>query len=277
LRVGDARGEQRQRHTRCHDKSGTDDAHVHVWVWVKCHTLEPANAARVEQGHFPTSRFMETSLFRSPLRVFSLLFVLAACSPSETPVPDVAQTKSNSPNDNRVSDSMAQTPPDLSARDTAPLRVEVDLAARQLRVLEGANDTVVSHPVAVGSEEWPTRTGSWTIGQVVLNPEWIPPDESWAEEREGRQPGDPSNPLGKAQLVYDLPRSIHGTNAPASIGKAVSHGSIRVANDVALSLAQLLIERTGAGDAPALLASAKRDSSQKIVLDLPRLVPIRVY
>ncbi len=216
---------------------------------------------------------MSRSLFRSCV----LLLGLAACSTADRADPENPQSTSNSPNDNRVSDSNFNRARDTSARDTAPLRVEVDLVARQLRVLEGANDTVATHPVAVGSEEWPTRTGSWTIGQVVLNPEWIPPDEEWAEEAEGRQPGDPANPLGRAQLVYDLPRSIHGTNNPESIGKAVSHGSIRVSNTVALELARLLIDRTGAGDASSLMASAKRDSSEKILVDLPRLVPIRVY
>ena len=28
---------------------------------------------------------------------------------------------------------------------------------------------IASHPVAVGSAEWPTPTGEWTIGQVIFN------------------------------------------------------------------------------------------------------------
>lgn len=209
---------------------------------------------------------------RTLMRSCALLLGLAACSTPDRSDPGPAQSTSNAPRDNRVSDSIV-----TSGRDTAPLRVEVDVAARQVRVLAGANDTLAAHPVAVGSEEWPTRTGTWTIGQVVLNPEWIPPDETWADEAESRQPGDPKNPLGRAQLVYDLPRSIHGTNNPASIGKAVSHGSIRVTNEVAIALARLLIERTGAGDAASLLAAAQRDSSVKNVLNLPMVVPIRVF
>ncbi len=161
-------------------------------------------------------------------------------------------------------------------RDTASLAVEVDVTRRTLRVLGAGGDTVAVHPVAVGSPEWPTRPGTWSVDQVVLNPAWIPPDETWAEEREPREPGDPRNPLGRAQLVYDLPRSIHGTDDPSSIGKAVSHGSIRVTNDVAWSLAELLLRETGVGDADSLLAAARRDSTTKIVVDLPRVVPIRV-
>jgi lipoprotein-anchoring transpeptidase ErfK/SrfK len=162
-------------------------------------------------------------------------------------------------------------------RDTATVMVEVDVAARQLRVLGTNGDTVALHPVAVGSPEWPTRTGTWTIDQVVLNPEWIPPDESWAEEREARKPGDPKNPLGRAQLVYDMPRTVHGTNDPSSVGKAVSHGSIRVTNASAIALAELLLAQTGVDDVRGRLDRARRDSTEKQIIDLPKAVPIRVF
>ena len=50
---------------------------------------------------------------------------------------------------------------------------------------------------------------------MVLNPAWIfLTDESWAKDEKSSPPGDVENPLGDAQLVYDLPRSIHGTHAP---------------------------------------------------------------
>jgi L,D-transpeptidase ErfK/SrfK len=159
---------------------------------------------------------------------------------------------------------------------TAALRIEVDLAARQLHVVQGGN-RAASHPVAVGSERWPTQTGEWTIKQVVFNPEWVPPDESWAEEREPRKPGDPKNPLGRIQLVYDPPRSIHGTNQPTSIGKAVSHGSIRVTNEVGEQLARQIMDAAGANKDEAWINRAKTNRSEKYVVDLPRPVPIRVF
>jgi len=167
---------------------------------------------------------------------------------------------------------------DLAARDSTDIRVEVDIMARQVRVLDARNDTLAQHGIAVGSPEWPTRAGTWTIGQVVLNPEWIPPaEESWAKDEEGSQPGSADNPLGRAQLVYDLPRSIHGTNAPSSIGKAVSHGSVRATNDAVLSLAGLLMQRTGVANASEILQSAQRERTMKRIVDLPQLVPIRVF
>ncbi len=156
--------------------------------------------------------------------------------------------------------TLQPTVDDLAARDTVDLRVEVDIQARKVRVLGAHSDTLAQHAIAVGSKEWPTRTGDWRISQVVLNPEWIPPtDESWAKDEKNSLPGDPDNPLGRAQLVYDLPRSIHGTNAPATIGKAVSHGSIRATNATVLALAELLLTRTGVEQATVVVQEAQRD------------------
>src|SRR5688500_14934691 len=159
---------------------------------------------------------------------------------------------------------------------TAEMRIEVDVAARQLKVFRGGQQ-VATHAVAVGSERWPTEKGEWTIKQVVWNPDWVPPDESWAEEREPRESGDPKNPLGRAQLVYDLPRTIHGTNDPTSIGKAVSHGSIRVTNQVGIALGKQLIESAGVAKDSAFYRDAQQNRSTKQVVDLPGGVPIRVF
>lgn len=159
---------------------------------------------------------------------------------------------------------------------TSTMRVEVDVSARKLHLYD-ADTRIATHGVAVGSPQWPTKTGSWTISQVVWNPEWTPPDESWAEQREPRKPGDPKNPLGRAQLVYDPPRTIHGTNEPASIGKAVSHGSIRVTNDVAVKLARQLMEATGAGKDEAWYRTTQQNRTVKQIVDLPQRVPIRVF
>jgi lipoprotein-anchoring transpeptidase ErfK/SrfK len=222
-----------------------------------------------------------------------LLLACGACTGSDASrsaaigASDSATIAANAVRDAAAADSVARrtrlrtlqaTLDDLAARDSLDVRVEVDLAARKVRVLDAFSDTLAQHDVAIGSAEWPTRTGEWTISQVVLNPEWIPPtDEEWAEDADSSAPGDPDNPLGHAQLVYDLPRSIHGTNAPASIGKAVSHGSIRARNDAVLAMAELLMRRSGVENAAALVQEARRDRTVKRIIDLPQLVPIRVY
>lgn len=232
--------------------------------------------------------------FRPGRRVGVTLLLLVACTTSDesaagrvdslaggstyaAPAPQVTQGLHL---DTAMPSIPAPTPasPD-SARAALPVsdaRVEVDLAARRLTLYRG-EERIATHPVSVGSPEWPTKTGEWNIVQVIWNPEWIPPDESWAEQRERKAPGAKDNPLGQAQLVYDPPRTIHGTNEPSSIGKAVSHGSIRVTNAVAKQLARQLMEFTGVVRDSAWFAETQRNRSVKQVVDLPQLVPIRVF
>lgn len=164
--------------------------------------------------------------------------------------------------------SQPQTEPDL--------RLEVNIAQRELHVYRGGQ-RVATHPVAVGSQEWPTPTGEWTIGQVIWNPRWVPPrDEEWAEDAEVKEPGDPENPLGRAQLVYDIPNSIHGTNQPQSLGQAISHGSIRVSNEVAIDLARQIMEAGGAGRDEAFYRRARDNRTERQDVSIPNPVPIRV-
>lgn len=208
-------------------------------------------------------------------------FLLAGCVVSE---------KNDTPADSAAVSSTQPLPPaqpmpmpmdsgNMAMGDTSAaggMRVEVDLTARKLTFYKGADGTE-TYPVAVGSEKWPTQPGNWTIKQVVWNPEWTPPDESWAEEREPRKPGDPKNPLGRAQLVYDPPRSIHGTNQPSSIGKSVSHGSIRMRNEDITKLGRELMEMSGVGKDSAFYRGVATKRTEKVVVDLPRPVPIRVF
>ncbi len=216
---------------------------------------------------------MQRVFFRTiglTLAANSLLVV--GCAKSETDEGQLDTAAPASADGNAASRSTTGA----SAPATADMRIEVDLGARQLKVFRGGQQ-VATHAVAVGSEKWPTETGEWTIKQVVWNPDWVPPDESWAEEREPRESGDPKNPLGRAQLVYDLPRTIHGTNNPSSIGKAVSHGSIRLPNAVIVQLAEQVMEAGGAGKGEAWYRETQQNRRQKRVVDLPRPVPIRVY
>ena len=156
------------------------------------------------------------------------------------------------------------------------LRLEVNIATRQLNVYKG-EQVVATHPVAVGSKEWPTPTGEWTISQVIFNPRWNPPkEESWAKDEETKEPGDPDNPLGVVQLVYNPPNTIHGTNKPESLGKAVSHGSIRVSNEVGVELAKQIMQAGGAGKDDAFVQNALANRTQRVEVAIPNPIPIRV-
>lgn len=168
------------------------------------------------------------------------------------------------------------TPPAPPAPPPPDLRLEVNVAERELYVYRN-DQRIATHPVAVGMSEWPTRTGEWTIGQVVFNPRWTPPkEESWARDEDVKEPGDPENPLGVAQLVYDAPRSIHGTNAPESLGKAESHGSIRIANDVVRDLARMVMEAGGARREESFFQQVRQNRRERVEVAIPNPIPIRI-
>lgn len=87
-------------------------------------------------------------------------------------------------------------------------RIEIDTNRRVLKLFE--NDTQMKeYPVAVGKPSTPTPPGNWTI---LMKAPW------------GAQFGGHFMQLGIPWGVF----GIHGTNKPWSIGKAVSHGCVRM-------------------------------------------------
>ena len=126
----------------------------------------------------------------------------------------------------------------------APIRLEVSLSERELRVIEDGS-TVVTYGVAVGRPNHPTPTGSFRTGEIVWNPSWTPPPTKWAANKRYQPPGAASNPMQAVKIYFRAPYYfIHGTNNPGSIGEAASHGCIRMTADDAVNLAKR-IERAG--------------------------------
>lgn len=115
-------------------------------------------------------------------------------------------------------------------RDAVELReiateIEVDLAARTLTLKDG-DDVLTSTPVAVGTPENPTPTGDFYVVDKLVTDE----------------PGGAYGPYALGLSAYsetltefgggDGQVGIHGTNDPSSIGQPVSHGCVRVPNEV---------------------------------------------
>ncbi|MFB5190868.1 L,D-transpeptidase [Alicyclobacillus fastidiosus] len=97
----------------------------------------------------------------------------------------------------------------------ADYRIIVDLSQRKLHLLNG-NTVVKSYPVGIGRILTQTPLGEYTI----VNRE-----------------KDPGGPYGAYWLGLSRPHyGIHGTNNPASVGKRVSHGCIRMYNQDVMDL-----------------------------------------
>jgi lipoprotein-anchoring transpeptidase ErfK/SrfK len=125
------------------------------------------------------------------------------------------------------------------------LRLEVSLDQRELRAIVD-NQVIRSYPVAIGKDGKPTPAGAFRIGKVVWNPAWTPPDEKWARGKKPAGPGDPDNPMKVVKMFFSEPDYyIHGTADNDSLGRAESHGCIRMhAHDVT-ELGKMVMDHGG--------------------------------
>ena len=94
---------------------------------------------------------------------------------------------------------------------------------------------VVTHPIGIGREDWPTPQGATTVVHKVAKPSWHVPASIRAEHAAKGDPlpavvpPGPDNPLGEFALRLGFESYlIHGTNRPAGIGMRVSHGCIQL-------------------------------------------------
>jgi lipoprotein-anchoring transpeptidase ErfK/SrfK len=99
-------------------------------------------------------------------------------------------------------------------------RIVVSVPDRKLLLLEGERVLRV-YDVAVGKRSTPTPEGRFTIINRVPNPTWYGPSGTVAPGKD--------NPLGSRWMGLSAKGyGIHGTNVPSSIGKAASHGCVRM-------------------------------------------------
>lgn len=86
-----------------------------------------------------------------------------------------------------------------------------------------------SYPVATGSPGYATPHGQFTIVAKRRNPGWGNPGAPWSMNMPAYIPPGPGNPLGTRALNLSISGiRIHGTPNSGSIGRAASHGCIRM-------------------------------------------------
>src|SRR5690606_32087343 len=144
-----------------------------------------------------------------------------------------------------VAASAAPKAESLDAAGGREARIEVDLSDRKLRTKLG-DETVATYSIAIGKEGHRTPTGAFRIRRIVWNPSWTPPDSEWARDKRPTPPGDPDNPMGRVKIFFAEPDYyIHGTSDAGSIGRAASHGCIRMTNDAVVEVARFVMENGG--------------------------------
>ncbi len=109
----------------------------------------------------------------------------------------------------------------LEAQTDVRRQIVISIPDRKLALVENGAVKKI-YPVAVGKPSTPSPSGSFKVVNRLQNPTYYHPGKIVG-------PGA-SNPLGSRWIgLNQKGYGIHGTNAPKSIGKAASHGCIRMA------------------------------------------------
>jgi lipoprotein-anchoring transpeptidase ErfK/SrfK len=161
------------------------------------------------------------------------------------PAPSSAGSISDKPSEQLFWDWGGSNQVDGSGREFVPFspqfasgEIVVSFGDRRLYYITGLREAI-SYPIAIPREEdrW---QGTTTVSDKKINPSWTPTAAMTAENP--RLPrwvpgGHPMNPLGvRALYLGDSTYRIHGTDAPWTIGTAVSKGCIRMYNQDILDL-----------------------------------------
>jgi L,D-transpeptidase ErfK/SrfK len=147
----------------------------------------------------------------------------------------------------------APQPPAQTPATPAPRQLVLDRRRKLLRVLEGERE-VRRYPVAVGMPGWETPVGQFTVIEKRANPTWEHPASGQ------RLPPGPENPLGSRWIGFYrdcrgrsgfngqehlvvkgcVEAGFHGTPNRGSVGRAVSHGCVRLFDEHARELFDLV-------------------------------------
>ncbi|MBE9209081.1 L,D-transpeptidase [Nostoc sp. LEGE 06077] len=111
---------------------------------------------------------------------------------------------------------------------TQPLHLQISLRQRRVTLYRGKTQ-IKSYPIAVGRKGWGTPTGNFRVRTMLEKPTWI--NSFTGKAIPG---GDPENPLGNYWIGFWTNGKdwvgFHGTPNADSVGKAASHGCIRMYN-----------------------------------------------
>ena len=144
--------------------------------------------------------------------------------------------------------ALATIPNDLMARKERHI---VMLRGRRRLLLLENGSLRQAFPVAIGMPGWETPTGSFKVLQKISNPVWVHPVTGERVEEQG-----PDNPLGSHWIAFHrdcegrdahdgeawitikgcTSTGFHGTPHRWTVGRAVSHGCVRLYNENVHSL-----------------------------------------
>ncbi len=128
-------------------------------------------------------------------------------------------------------------------------KVVVSKSKGTLKAYDDAGKLVAVFTATMGSQHDPLPLGKWKILGIDKNPKFhYNPELFWdakAGEEKAMLPAGPNGPVGVVWIAMNKPHyGIHGTPYPETIGRAESHGCVRLTNWDAARLAQMVSSKT---------------------------------
>ena len=147
-----------------------------------------------------------------------------------------------------VMEALASLPAELRNK---PKRHIVLLRGRRRLLLLENGSLRLAFPVATGMPGWETPTGSFAVFEKIDQPVWVHPVTGERVEEQG-----PDNPLGSHWIAFHrdclgrdahdgdqwitikgcTTTGFHGTHHRWTVGRAISHGCVRLYNEDVRSL-----------------------------------------
>jgi lipoprotein-anchoring transpeptidase ErfK/SrfK len=135
--------------------------------------------------------------------------------------------------------NVARKPPEAKVD-----KVVVDKSALTVRALDGHGKLISFYPASVGSSDRPSPSSERHIRSVVENPTYHYSPKLKFKGVKTQKPFDiaagPLNPVVSTWIDLGDDYGIHGTPAPESVGKSVSHGCVHLTNWDAQALAKMV-------------------------------------
>lgn len=128
-------------------------------------------------------------------------------------------------------------PISAAAQQSNSPQIIINLPSRTLQLYYG-NTMSKEYYVAIGKPSTPTPMGNFYIVSKERDPIWIPPGRNYVVM------SGPDNPLGYRWMEFLPLYGIHGTNAPWTIGMAVSNGCVRMLEEEAEELFDIVTNGT---------------------------------
>ena len=122
------------------------------------------------------------------------------------------------------------------------MSIKIDTKTNMLEVFE-ADKLIAAYPVTIGSGSTASPIGEWKVQRIVKLPRFRYDKQMLQHGRRSGNfhmlPPGPNSPVGVIWIALNQKGiGLHGTSEPETIGRATSHGCIRLANWDVVRLAQ---------------------------------------